>query len=111
MPLPNASLTRPAARRPGPRAGAAWRRGCPARRVGERSPGQRGAPPPGSDIIAGLPAPLADGTDPAAGYLAALGGLEPAQQAQALLGAVTGDAGVAPAVAGSQETRLAQSAR
>ena len=63
--------------------------------------------PPAADVTAGLPAPLADGTDPAAGYLATLGGLEPAQQAQALLGAVTGDAGVPPAVAGSQETRLA----
>jgi serine/threonine-protein kinase PknG len=65
------------------------------------------AVPPAGDVIAGLPAPLADGSDPAAGYLAMLGGLEPAQQAQALLGAVTGDAGVSPAVAGSQETRLA----
>jgi len=63
-------------------------------------------PPPASDVIAGLPAPLADGTDPAAGYLTTLGGLEPAQQAQTLLGAVTGDAGVPPAVTESQETRL-----
>jgi serine/threonine-protein kinase PknG len=64
-------------------------------------------PPPAAEVIAGLPAPLADGTDPAAGYLATLAGLEPAQQAQALLGAVTGDAGVSPDVAESQETRLA----
>jgi serine/threonine-protein kinase PknG len=64
-------------------------------------------PPPAAEVIAGLPAPLADGSDPAAGYLASLGGLEPAQQAQALLGAVTGDAGVPPAVSGSPETRLA----
>jgi serine/threonine-protein kinase PknG len=64
-------------------------------------------PPPLADVIAGLPAPLADGTDPAAGYLATLGGLDPAQQAQSLLGAVTGDPGVPPAVAASQETRLA----
>jgi serine/threonine-protein kinase PknG len=60
-----------------------------------------------AEIIGGLPAPLADGTDPAAGYLATLGGLEPRQQADALLGAVTGDTGVPPAVAESQETRLA----
>ncbi len=58
-------------------------------------------PPPAAEVIAGLPAPLADGTDPAAGYLATLAGLEPAQQAQALLGAVTGDAGVPPGVAES----------
>ncbi len=64
-------------------------------------------PPPAAEVVAGLPAPLADGTDPAAGYLATLAGLDPAQQAQALLGAVTGDAGVPPGVAESQETRLA----
>jgi len=64
-------------------------------------------PPPAAEVISGMPAPLPDGTDPAAGYLATLGGLEPAQQAQALLGAVNGDAGVPPDVAGSHETRLA----
>ena len=58
-------------------------------------------------MIAGLPAPLADGSDPAAGYLATLAGLDPVPQAQALRGAVTGDAGVPPAVAASPETRLA----
>jgi serine/threonine-protein kinase PknG len=51
--------------------------------------------------------PLVDGSDPAAGYLATLGGLEPAAQADALLGAATGDAGVPAAVSGSVETRLA----
>ncbi len=64
-------------------------------------------PPAAAEVIAGLPAPLADGADPAAGYLATLAGLDPAQQAQALLGAVTGDAGIPPGVAGSPETRLA----
>ena len=64
-------------------------------------------PPPAAEVIAGLPAPLADGTDPAAGYLATLAGLETAQQVQALLGAVTGDAGVPAGVAESPETRLA----
>jgi len=63
--------------------------------------------PPRAEVIAGLPAPLADGSDPAAGYLATLAGLAPAAQAQALRGAVAGDAGVPPAVAGSPETRLA----
>jgi serine/threonine-protein kinase PknG len=67
----------------------------------------KATPPPAAEIMAGLPAPLADGTDAAAGYLATLGGLEPRQQADALLGAVTGDPGVPPSVAQSQETRLA----
>jgi serine/threonine-protein kinase PknG len=65
------------------------------------------ATPPAAEVIAGLPVPLADGSDPAASYLATLAGLEPAQQAQALLGTITGDAGVPPGVAESQETRLA----
>jgi serine/threonine-protein kinase PknG len=64
-------------------------------------------PPSAAEVIAGLPAPLADGGDPAAGYLATLAVLDASQQAQALLGAVTGDAGVPPGVAGSTETRLA----
>jgi serine/threonine-protein kinase PknG len=63
--------------------------------------------PPAADVVAGLPVPLVDGADPAASYLATLGGLEPAEQAQKLLGAVTGDAGLPPGVAESPETRLA----
>jgi serine/threonine-protein kinase PknG len=81
-----------------------------ARADGAGAPNMNGAavtPPSAAEVIAGLPAPLADGTDAAAGYLATLGGLEPAQQAQKLLGAVTGDAGVPPDVAASVETRLA----
>jgi serine/threonine-protein kinase PknG len=58
-------------------------------------------------VVAGLPVPLVDGADPAAGYLTTLAGLEPAEQAQKLLGAVTGDAGLQPGVAESPETRLA----
>jgi serine/threonine-protein kinase PknG len=69
------------------------------------------SPPSAAEVIAGLPAPLADGTDPAAGYLATLGTLEPGQQAAALLAAVGGgsvDGGsVPPAVATSTETKLA----
>ena len=75
-----------------------------------RSAGQAHAtvsPPPAAEVISGLSAPLADGTDPAAGYLATLGGLSPGQQVSALAGATAGDAGVPPAVAASQETRLA----
>jgi serine/threonine-protein kinase PknG len=67
----------------------------------------RVSPPPVAEVIAGLPAPLADGTDPAAGYLATLAGLQPEQQAAALLAAVAGGGGVPPAVAASPETRLA----
>jgi len=63
--------------------------------------------PPLAEVIAGLPAPLTDGSDPAVGYLATLAGLDPEQQAQALRGAVAGAAGIPPAVAASPETRLA----
>ncbi len=63
--------------------------------------------PASAEVIAGLPAPLIDGSDPAVGYLATLAGLAPAAQAQKLGGAVAGDAGVPPEVAGSPETRLA----
>jgi len=75
-----------------------------------RAPGEtvtRVSPPPAAEVIVGLPAPLADGSDPAAGYLATLGGLPPANQVAALTGAIAGDAGVPPAVAESRETRLA----
>jgi serine/threonine-protein kinase PknG len=64
-------------------------------------------PPPAAEVIAGLPAPLADGTDPAAGYLATLAGLPSEQQAAALVAAVAGEGGVPPAVSASPETRLA----
>jgi serine/threonine-protein kinase PknG len=69
--------------------------------------GARVSPPTAAEVIAGLPAPLADGADPAAGYLATLGGLQPEQQAAALRAAVAGGAGVPPAVAASPETRMA----
>jgi serine/threonine-protein kinase PknG len=64
-------------------------------------------PPSAAEVIAGLPVPLVDGSDPAAGYLATHASLEPADQVQRLLGAVTGDAGLQPRVAESPETRLA----
>jgi serine/threonine-protein kinase PknG len=71
----------------------------------------RVSPPPVAEAIAGLPAPLADGADPAAGYLATLGTLTPDQQAAALLTAVANggaaSGGVPPAVAASPETKLA----
>jgi serine/threonine-protein kinase PknG len=63
--------------------------------------------PPVAEVVAGLPAPLADGADPAAGYLATMAGLTPDQQAAALVAAVAGEGGVPPAVSASAETRLA----
>ena len=65
------------------------------------------APPAATEVIAGLPVPLAESADPAAGYLATLAGLPPEQQAAALLAAVAGDGGIPEAVTGSTETRLA----
>jgi serine/threonine-protein kinase PknG len=65
------------------------------------------AMPSATDVAAALPVPLVDGTDPAAGYLATLGGLEAGQQVDALMAAVGGGAGVPADVAQSAETRLA----
>jgi serine/threonine-protein kinase PknG len=63
--------------------------------------------PPLAEVIAGLPAPLTDGSDPAVGYLANLAGLDPEQQAETLRGAIAGTVSVPPEVAASPETRLA----
>jgi serine/threonine-protein kinase PknG len=65
------------------------------------------AAPSSAEVIAGLPVPLVESADPAAGYLATLAGLPPEQQAAALLAAVAGEGGVPPAVSASAETRLA----
>jgi serine/threonine-protein kinase PknG len=69
------------------------------------------APPlvrPGSaEIIAGLPVPHVDKEDPAAGYLATMGTLDPVQLVGVLSAAVAGQQGTPPAVAGSPETLLA----
>jgi serine/threonine-protein kinase PknG len=78
-------------------------------------PGDGSAPAPASpapaptavQMIAGLPMPQVDRTDPAAGYLATFAGLDPRQRADALARAVSGDGSVPPAVAASFETRLA----
>jgi serine/threonine-protein kinase PknG len=60
-----------------------------------------------ADIVAGLPVPLVDSSDPAASYLATLAGLDAAAQV-AELAAVTADPpGTPPGVAGSVEVRLA----
>jgi serine/threonine-protein kinase PknG len=63
--------------------------------------------PPVTEVLEGLPAPLADGADPAAGYLATLGGLPPVHQVASLLATIAGDGGAPPAVAASHETRFA----
>jgi serine/threonine-protein kinase PknG len=64
-------------------------------------------PPPFDEIVAGLPVPRVDSADPAAGYLATLSTLEPAQRTAALRAAVSGDPGTSAAVAESAETHLA----
>jgi serine/threonine-protein kinase PknG len=74
----------------------------------ELTPAGAGAAPPSTaEVIAGLPVPLAESADPAAGYLATLAALPPDQQAAALLAAVAGQGGIPQAVTASTETRLA----
>ncbi len=73
-----------------------------------RAVGTEGASvPAAADVVASLPVPQVDGTDPAAGYLATLGALEASQRAAALFAAVAGDRGVPRDVADSPETWLA----
>ena len=72
-----------------------------------RSRGRALAAPTAAQIIAGMPMPQVDRADPAAGYLATFAGLDSAQRAAALSGAVSGDAAVPAEVASSAETRLA----
>jgi serine/threonine-protein kinase PknG len=64
-------------------------------------------PPDPEQIAAGLPVPQVDPADPAAGYLAALGTVEPSQLASVLAAAVAGEQGTPAAVAESTETLLA----
>ncbi len=63
--------------------------------------------PSPAEIVAGLPVPHVDREDPAAGYLATLGSLDPVQLAGVLSAAMAGEQGTPPAVAGSPETMLA----
>ena len=72
-----------------------------------RPPALAAPRPPAAEIIAGMPMPQVDRADPAAGYLATFAGLDSAQRAAALSGAVSGDAAVPAEVATSAETRLA----
>ncbi len=66
----------------------------------------RPAVPPG-EIVAGLPLPQVERSDPAAGYLATFAGLNPAQRVVALTLAVAGDPTIPREVTESVETRLA----
>jgi serine/threonine-protein kinase PknG len=64
-------------------------------------------PPPADEIVTRLPVPQVDAADPAAGYLATLSTLDPAQRNAALSAAASGQQGIPPEVAQSAETRLA----
>jgi serine/threonine-protein kinase PknG len=75
--------------------------------TGDNSAGAPLAVPGAGEIIEGMPMPQVDRADPAAGYLATLAGLDPAQRAAALSRAVSGDPAVPSEVATSAETRLA----
>jgi serine/threonine-protein kinase PknG len=74
----------------------------PAHGAAPRPPG-----PPAAEIVAGLPLPQVDRSDPAAGYLATFAGLSPAQRIVALTLAVSGDQTIPHEVTESAETRLA----
>jgi len=63
--------------------------------------------PAPAEVVAGLPLPQVDRTDPAAGYLATFAGLNSAQRVVALTLAVAGDATIPHEVTASAETRLA----
>jgi serine/threonine-protein kinase PknG len=65
------------------------------------------AAPPAAEVVAGLPLPQVDRSDPAAGYLATFAGLNPAQRIVALTLAVEGDPTIPREVTESAETRLA----
>jgi serine/threonine-protein kinase PknG len=75
--------------------------------VGATGTAQALTAPRPAEVVAGLPLPLVDRADPAAGYLATFAGLAPDQRVAALTQAVTGDPAVAQQVTESAETRLA----
>jgi serine/threonine-protein kinase PknG len=77
---------------------------------GDDSPERPAGPlplPAAGEIIRGLPMPQVDRTDPAAGYLATIAGLDSVQREATLAGAVSGATPVPQEVAASAETRLA----
>jgi serine/threonine-protein kinase PknG len=63
--------------------------------------------PDSEEIVAGLPVPLVDSTDPAAGYLATVGALAPAELADALQQAITTAAETAGGIGNGAEAYLA----
>jgi len=69
--------------------------------------GAQDAAPLAAEVVAALPVPQVDTTDPAAGFLATLSTLDPVPRTAALYAAATGEPGTPPEVAGSAETRLA----
>jgi len=72
------------------------------------APGQARQPPPSAgDVTAGLPIPQVDPDDAAAGYLAALGTVEPTQLTTILAAAAAGEQGTPPELAESPETLFA----
>jgi serine/threonine-protein kinase PknG len=75
--------------------------------TGDDAAGAALARPGAAEIIGGMPMPLVDRADPAAGYLATFAGLDSGQRAAALSRAVSGDATVPAEVGTSAETRLA----
>jgi len=77
--------------------------GTSAATAAEDKPG----PPCAAEIAAGLPVPLADSTDPAAGYLATLSALGPEQLADALQAAVSAPPETPGGVSDSMEAHLA----
>jgi len=70
-------------------------------------PSPAAARPPVAAVVAGLPVPAVDSSDPAAGFLATLSTLGPAQRSSALAAAVAGEQGTPASVAQSAETRYA----
>jgi serine/threonine-protein kinase PknG len=77
--------------------------GASAGTAAEDKPG----PPSAAEIAAGLPVPLADSTDPAAGYLATLSALGPEQLADTLQAAVSAPPETPGSVSDSVEAHLA----
>ena len=60
-----------------------------------------------AEIAAGLPVPLADSADPAAGYVTTVSALGPVQQAETLQAAIDASTGVAGGIADGKEAHLA----
>jgi len=68
--------------------------------------GSQGRPDP-AEIAAGLPVPLVDSADPAAGYVATVSALGPAQQAETLQAAIAASSGTVGGTADGKEAHLA----